>query len=215
MSLVSTFRWNCNLLPKFGKTQSHLINCVLFICSFFQLISNPINWILFFTYSIVKFHSHSLECWSVWMDSNHRPRAYQARALATWATDRFFTHWLYDSSLLDDRRDSEPITRLRRVVGLLATFVYAIFQIDGCCRCFEKWWRWRDSNPWPPACRAGALPTELHPHLLGLYSGLKLNPDNWTTKSFGTTRNTHLPGFMSNLTTKSQERLALLASRSP
>ena len=56
MSLFSTFRWNCNLLPKFGKTQSHLINCVLFICSFFQLISNPINWILFFTYSIVKFH---------------------------------------------------------------------------------------------------------------------------------------------------------------
>ena len=29
---------------------------------------------------------------------------------------------------------------------------------------FNRWWRWRDSNPWPPACRAGALPTELHPH---------------------------------------------------
>ena len=67
------------------------------------------------------------------MDSNHRPRAYQARALATWATDRFFTHWLYDSSLLDDRRDSEPLTRLRRVVGLLATFVYAIFQAWTAC----------------------------------------------------------------------------------
>ena len=26
-----------------------------------------------------------------------------------------------------------------------------------------RWWRWRDSNSWPPACRAGALPTELHP----------------------------------------------------
>ena len=26
-------------------------------------------------------------------------------------------------------------------------------------------WRWRDSNSWPPACKAGALPTELHPHL--------------------------------------------------
>ena len=24
-------------------------------------------------------------------------------------------------------------------------------------------WRWRDSNSWPPACKAGALPTELHP----------------------------------------------------
>ena len=27
----------------------------------------------------------------------------------------------------------------------------------------HPWWRWRDSNSWPPACRAGALPTELHP----------------------------------------------------
>ena len=29
------------------------------------------------------------------------------------------------------------------------------------------WWRWWDSNPWPPACRAGALPAELHPHFIG------------------------------------------------
>ena len=28
-------------------------------------------------------------------------------------------------------------------------------------------WRWRDSNSWPPACKAGALPTELHPHGCG------------------------------------------------
>ena len=27
-------------------------------------------------------------------------------------------------------------------------------------------WRWRDSNSWPPACKAGALPTELHPHMI-------------------------------------------------
>ena len=26
-------------------------------------------------------------------------------------------------------------------------------------------WRRRDSNSWPPACKAGALPTELRPHL--------------------------------------------------
>ena len=25
------------------------------------------------------------------------------------------------------------------------------------------WWRWTDSNRWPPACKAGALPAELHP----------------------------------------------------
>ena len=29
--------------------------------------------------------------------------------------------------------------------------------------CFSLAWRWRDSNSWPPACKAGALPTELHP----------------------------------------------------
>ena len=29
------------------------------------------------------------------------------------------------------------------------------------------WWRWWDSNPWPPACRAGALPAELHPQIIG------------------------------------------------
>ena len=28
---------------------------------------------------------------------------------------------------------------------------------------YRPWWRWWDSNPWPPACRAGALPAELHP----------------------------------------------------
>ena len=38
------------------------------------------------------------------------------------------------------------------------------------------WWRWWDSNPWPPACRAGALPTELHPH-----SGVLPVTENWTT----------------------------------
>ena len=32
------------------------------------------------------------------------------------------------------------------------------------------WWRWRESNPWPPACRAGALPAELHPHIHGTFN---------------------------------------------
>ena len=28
----------------------------------------------------------------------------------------------------------------------------------------ENWWRRRDSNPRPPGCKPGALPTELRPH---------------------------------------------------
>ena len=30
---------------------------------------------------------------------------------------------------------------------------------------FRVWWRIRGSNPWPPACKAGALPAELIPHI--------------------------------------------------
>ena len=60
-----------------------------------------------------------------------------------------------------------------------------------------RWWRWWDSNPWPPACRAGALPTELHPHLqrtcLHIFNAIKFRctwesysdflpvTENWTT----------------------------------
>ena len=34
----------------------------------------------------------------------------------------------------------------------------------------KPWWRWGESNSWPPACKAGALPAELHPHIYkGLY----------------------------------------------
>ena len=44
------------------------------------------------------------------------------------------------------------------------------------------WWRWWESNPWPPACRAGALPAELHPHILGLFYWVSLTvTQNWTT----------------------------------
>ena len=45
--------------------------------------------------------------------------------------------------------------------------------------CEIFWWRWWDSNPWPPACRAGALPTELHPHV-----GIMQN-DEWWMQNFG------------------------------
>ena len=67
-----------------------------------------------------------LLAWWAQVDSNHRPRAYQARALTTWAMSpcKF------------------------RCISFLS----------------RVWWRWWESNPWPPACRAGALPAELHPH---------------------------------------------------
>ena len=44
------------------------------------------------------------------------------------------------------------------------------------------WWRWWGANPGPPACRAGALPAELHPRFRVSLSRIKLIPENWTTK---------------------------------
>ena len=32
------------------------------------------------------------------------------------------------------------------------------------------WWRLAGSNRWPPACKAGALPAELNPHISSLYN---------------------------------------------
>ena len=47
----------------------------LTICSFLYSF--------FIRFSMNRSSTQSLLCWSVWVDSNHRPRAYQARALTT------------------------------------------------------------------------------------------------------------------------------------
>ena len=47
----------------------------LTICSFLYYF--------FIRFSMNRSSTQSLLCWSVWVDSNHRPRAYQARALTT------------------------------------------------------------------------------------------------------------------------------------
>ena len=84
------------------------------------------------------------------MDSNHRPRAYQARALTTWAMSHYRGR---------PRCRDSPLS-FRFVHLLLETFICLSWT-----RTRVRWWRWWDSNPWPPACRAGALPAELHPHI--------------------------------------------------
>ena len=79
-----------SFLPPFGeivfyptfyrKTYTNLLIFVLFVCSFFY------SSIFFFFYSVFNDQSFSLLCeWLAQVDSNHRPRAYQARALTSWA----------------------------------------------------------------------------------------------------------------------------------
>ena len=92
----STFRWNCmhTFMCAFPFRLERLIYLFRFICPLLFVFYSK----NFSSIRLSKIFLHSLrECWSVWMDSNHRPRAYQARALATWATNRNLTHRLYDS----------------------------------------------------------------------------------------------------------------------
>ena len=51
-------------------------------------------------------------------------------------------------------------------------------------RFYPWWWRCRDSNPWPPACRAGALPAELHPRSFRFQGFPFTDPENRTTTDF-------------------------------
>ena len=82
--LSSTFRWNCNL-PKLERPWFLLIsisfNLCPLICSFLTL-----QYFIRFSMNIFLKTIHCIVFkWWAQVDSNHRPRAYQARALTTWA----------------------------------------------------------------------------------------------------------------------------------
>ena len=76
------------------------------ISSFFLTICSFL-YSFFIRFSMNRSSSQSVLWWSVWVDSNHRPRAYQARALTTWATDRYCS-----GSLSDPRLPGEPFDSL-------------------------------------------------------------------------------------------------------
>ncbi len=68
-------------LPSFGKTKSSFDANLLKILS-----SKSVRFyssICFIRFSMNTADMVLSMSWSVWMDSNHRPRAYQARALTT------------------------------------------------------------------------------------------------------------------------------------
>ena len=76
------------------------------------------------------------------------------------------------------------------------------------------WWRWGESNSWPPACKAGALPTELHPHsILGFPVLVGLSGLEPPTSRLSGVRSNHLSykpsGFLFNFTEPSKMNSAV------
>ena len=98
----------------------------------------------------ILFFSQFFWLWWAQVESNHRPHAYQACALTFWAMSPCYLH-----------------------ISGIHLWSLVLFLLNFTFGFFNRWWRWRDSNPWPPACRAGALPTELHPQM-GFQLSLKI-----------------------------------------
>ena len=64
------------------------------------------------------------------------------------------------------------ITSINNTFYYLTSVIFIIYSIYSfqCSVGVSTEWRWWDSNSWPPACKAGALPTELHPQMVcGFY----------------------------------------------
>ena len=124
--------------------------------------------------------------WWAQVDSNHRPRAYQARALTSWAMSPCGGRTANIVALSAEIvRDPSRVELVRPYFTSFA-WVTALWVSHSDLSVLR--WRWWDSNPWPPACRAGALPTELHPHMvcavalfLLLFKDQWSLTENWTT----------------------------------
>ena len=99
--------------------------------------------------------------WSVWMDSNHRPRAYQARALTTWATNRYSCV------------DSSHLTR-----------VCLFFVEETRSNKLERLVEMMGFEPMTPCLQGRCSPNWATPPYHGLFSfqGSFPVPENWTTK---------------------------------
>ena len=124
----------------------------------FEIVFYPLNffnWIslissLLFRYSIFKEQLSLSDIWSHWVLLVEMRRielltpCLQSRCSPSWATPPKY---------MVGTNGLEPSTS--RLSGVRSNHLsYA-----------PLWWRLRESNPWPPACKAGALPAELNPRI--------------------------------------------------
>ena len=107
---------------------------------------------------ILNFVSHSL-AWCAFIRSFHY-------CYSLWIVFWFLSTNSLDESLTLFTHVTFPGDRLVLDSLSICLYTWCVIQFSRCSLShFGTWWRIRDSNPWPPACKAGALPTELYPHM--------------------------------------------------
>ena len=154
------------------------------------------------------------------MDSNHRPRAYQARALATWATDRFTQRLIrfvplryvdhsfpspFFNHLIGEEWDSNLILERGSRDRFRLTIIDAIFRSQVRSTLDRKMVEMMGFEPMTPCLQGRCSPNWATPPFLWVCSlRLRLKPDNWTTDSIRTHEYTSLSRFLPNSTTSAQ-----------
>ena len=143
------------------------------------------------------------------MDSNHRPHAYQACALATWATDRFFFSGFF-SSLHRADLVSRSLSKFFQTVrtgfwtfnSTSSSWRISLglqlqqFSLYGACTVNRKLVEMKGFEPLTPCLQGRCSPNWATPPFVWVFLKLFwLKPDNWTTKSIRTKCYTHLPRF--------------------
>lgn len=143
-SFIASYRQGIHLLPVtvcncrfLTLKDKYSSRVVLFYYSLFLWRWTVKEQKLFCFLSIFSNHSIFYQWWAL-VDSNHRPPRYQHDALTNWAKGpwRRFETW-----------------------GLRSKYEFQTWVLD----CY--WWSQTESNRRHPACKAGALPTELWPRL--------------------------------------------------
>ena len=132
---------------------------------------------LFYSLSYIFFK------WWAKIDSNHRPHDYQSCALASWAIGPSsksnslipFPSSAFRLPKTSYRSFASPLKLKPASLGFQFVLSYDVV----------VWWRLAGSNRWPPACKAGALPAELNPHIVDTFPlcllSTSLYPLNWIT----------------------------------
>ena len=90
----------------------------------------------------------------------------QGRRSPSWAKPPYFRKWWAKMDSNHRPHDYQSCA--------LASWAIGPYWISSL---HKKWWRLAGSNRWPPACKAGALPAELNPHI---HSLCKLKWWAWT-----------------------------------
>ena len=135
-----------------------------FFCRLFSSFAFTFSFIQFS--SCYLFNAFALNWWAQ-VDSNHRPHAYQACALTGWAMRPLRIASQFKASSLPRLASFAVCFANHKTCHLALRFSRSHILrpvTSTVVRSPYPWWRWGGSNSWPPACKAGALPAELHPH---------------------------------------------------